>query len=175
MVDLKKLGRRLWQWLLRPQEDQAKSPYGLTFNRLRIVTGLCGLLLPVLLLVVDHALVEDPPYFRLSLSAYYHSGAARDIFVGVLCLTGACLLAYRISPSSFEKRVAITAGAAAVVVAWFPTTRDATQPQQTQTPLQRVVGEDLVAQVHAVGAFVFIGCLSLTSVFFWYRETHQAA
>jgi MFS family permease len=127
---------------------------------IRLLVGVLGLALPAALLLGDKYVLAGSPGARGSMSAYYHSGM-RDVFVGTLCIIGMFLITYMIFHYNWENVFTIGAGAAAVVVALFPTFRD--RPDQVLTPLQQKLGEPTVAHVHAGAALAYIGLLALVS------------
>lgn len=88
-----------------------------TYHLLRIGLGAFAFLLPLVLVIGGAA---DP--ILDSLSAYYHydNFRVRDFFVGILWAIGAFLFFYR-GYTVEEHRLLNIAGAAAVVVALFPT------------------------------------------------------
>ena len=90
-----------------PRSEHAVFDYRL----LRLVMGLIAFLLP---LIVDLASSEA----LSSISASYHT-EARDLFVGLLFVVGALLMAYR-GHTARENRWANLAAIAAVLVALFP-------------------------------------------------------
>lgn len=143
--------------------------------------GILGFALPTLLFLFDWVLLRSKDLVvRGSLSAYYHSGV-RDLFVGILCITGFMLIAYMLGQRStrMDKREAALstiAGAGALLVALLPTTRPGLLdgmprcgPHTSPAPegctlLQQLLGEDLVAKAHFVSAGTFIGFLALICV-----------
>lgn len=88
-----------------------------TYVALRVAIAGVGLVLPVLLWA-GGALFDGEP-LRESMSAYYHSPAMRDSFVGALVAVGALLIAYR-GFSTAENRALDLAGALAVGIALVP-------------------------------------------------------
>lgn len=90
-----------------PRSEQAVFDYRL----LRLAMGLIAFLLP---LIVDLASSKA----LSSISAAYHT-EARDLFVGLLFVVGALLMAYR-GHTARENRGANLAAVAAVMVALFP-------------------------------------------------------
>lgn len=80
-------------------------------RRLRLFVGLIALLLP---LVVDLVAAEE----LTSISASYHTGA-RDVFVGLLFVIAALMLAYN-GHTFRESAASKTAAAATICIALFP-------------------------------------------------------
>ena len=89
-----------------------------TYFSLRLGMGAIAVLLPIALWLGGWLLDGEP--LRCSMSAYYHSATMRDVFVGALVATGACLWLYK--GFSTEENVALNlAGALAVGIALVPT------------------------------------------------------
>lgn len=151
----------------RPQDLSDRSDprvlYARSYLVIRLVVGVIGICLPILLWVLDALVLRGGPTTRGSLSAYYHSGA-RDLFVGALCITGCLLLTYLAAQrATWDYWLSTVAGAAVLGVALLPTAR----PDNylgPPTPLQARWGEDVVAAIHFSCAGVFI--LSLAALCF---------
>jgi hypothetical protein len=145
--------------------------YIASYLRLRIVVGLLGISLPVVLLLGEFFLLAGSVGARESMSAYYHSGM-RDVFVGSLWTIGFFLLTYGVAAEPWENVLTSVAGVAAVVVAIFPTALPAVcdsvpAPQNPvcgsgPTPLQLALHESTVSFIHVSGAIVFFGILGVT-------------
>ena len=89
-----------------------------TYFSLRLGMGLIAVLLPIALWLGGSLFGDEP--LRCSMSAYYHSVVMRDVFVGALVATGACLYLYK--GFSTKENVALNlAGALAVGIALVPT------------------------------------------------------
>ena len=85
--------------------------------RLRRIVGILGVGMPFFLAIASFV-CSDATTIKDSISAYYHSGL-RDIFVGILCVVGMFLFAYK-GYDAWDDRVSILAGLSAVGVALFP-------------------------------------------------------
>lgn len=102
------------------------EPDDLSSHAERQFIGGLGLVLPVLLwLIAGSRHTEGLPPWELlgSVSAYYYTGAVAA-FVGILVTLGVFLLTYKGYNNEYRRRdrvVAIVAGSAAVLVAFFPT------------------------------------------------------
>jgi hypothetical protein len=142
-----------------------------SFNRLRIVAGVLGFALPLVLIIGDKAFLDTEWTVRGSLSAYYHSGM-RDVFVGILIATGVSLIAYRMASKGDARNGFSTfAGFAAIGVAVFPTgIPKELREKVDETPLQEAIGAGLTSGIHAVCAFALIATLCVMSIIFWRRE-----
>jgi uncharacterized membrane protein len=141
--------------------------YVRSYLLLRTAIGALGLALPVLVVLGDLLLQGAADFPRSSLSAYYHSGV-RDVFVGVLCATALFLFTYKAFERNGDNILSSLAGLAALGVAVLPTTRPSTTA--VLTPLQDLLGEQVVAFMHFTCAVVFIGLLGVLSWFFGRRE-----
>jgi hypothetical protein len=132
----------------------------------RFAIGLLGVLLPPVLAFLEPALFDGLPAPRGSLSAYYYSGL-REFFVGGLWAIGVFLIVYKFLDFSWEGLLSSLAGAAAVLVAVFPTERPGNGV--TLTPFQVKLGEDVVTAIHYGSAIAFIALL-LPIVLFFARD-----
>ena len=147
-----------------PAADTGALMYVRSYLLMRLVIGIVGVLLPVSLLVGDWWFVDGRPTTRGSLSAYYHSGM-RDVLVAALAVIGLFLLTYMALHYNWDNVLSMVAGLAAVGAAMFPT-----DGGEVLTPLQRELGETLVARVHYGCAAVFILSLAAISWRFGTRE-----
>jgi thiol:disulfide interchange protein len=161
--------------LLRPEKtvrprpaDQEGSRYVRSYLIMRLFVGALGVALPLMLVFVDGLAFDGDPFPRDSLSAYYYSGV-RELFVGTLCATAVFLVTYKVAELSLDNTLSTLAGAAALVVALFPTGRDAGD-DIALTPLQDRLGEGVVQTIHFVAAATFIVSLGVITYFFGVRE-----
>jgi hypothetical protein len=149
--------------------DLMEHPLGRRYLRswltTRLVVGLLGLALPVLVIGGD-LLLPGGPSLRNSLSAYYYSGL-RDVFVGVMCVIGVYLLTYKISERDWDNWLSVVAGVSAVVIALFPTLPEAGDPL---SPWQVRLGVTLTGYLHFTAAGVFTVALALVSLRFGHRD-----
>jgi hypothetical protein len=152
-----------------PTSDRYEALYVRAFLAVRALIGLLGVLLPVVLVFADDRVFGENPVPRDSLSRYYYSGV-REWFVGTLAATGAFLVAYKASERSLDNLLSVVAGAAAALIALFPTGRPAANPPLPLTPLQNLLGEPAVKVVHFAASGVFIVSLGVLSVTFGIRE-----
>jgi hypothetical protein len=155
---------------MRLAPDVAVSPrpdnepkYVRSYVFTRFAIGSLGILLPPLLVLLEPALFEGLPAPRGSLSAYYYSGV-RELFVGGLWAIGVFLVVYKFLDFSWESLLSSLAGAAAVLVAVFPTERPG--DGVTLTPFQVKLGEGLVTAIHYGAAVAFIALLVPIVLFF---------
>lgn len=148
--------------------------YARSYLLVRTAVGVVGMALPTLLFLSDWFFLKGSPAVRDSLSAYYHTGAG-DLFVGGLCVVGCLLITYMATQKrSWDYVLSTVAGLAVLGVALLPTwlpdhgqrvlCGDGTGEPLACTPLQRSLGEQLVATVHFASAGVFI--LSLAALCF---------
>ncbi len=170
----------------RPEDLTRRADAAVLYVRsyllIRTLVGLLGVLLPTVLFVVDWLFLRGDATVRGSLSAYYHS-PARDLFVGVLCVTAVLLLTYLAGQTStWDFWLSSTAGVSALGVALLPTQRPNLGESATRcgpggqpdpagcTPLQSAVGETAVATVHFTFAATFILALAALCFVFAERE-----
>lgn len=147
--------------------DPDTSRYVRSYLIMRAVVGALAVALPFLLVLGDGLAFDGDPFPRTSLSSYYYSGV-RELFVGTLSATAIFLVTYKVATRSLDNTLSLLAGAAALVVALFPT---GLPPDVTElTPLQDLFGEPSVEVVHYVAAAIFIGSLAPISFFFGVRE-----
>ncbi len=101
------------------------EPDDLSSHRYRLLIGVLGLMLPILLWVIaGWRPTEGSQRWELlnSVSAYYYTGAV-VVFVGILVALGVFLVTYRGYDNEYnrlDRIVAIVAGVAAIGVAFFP-------------------------------------------------------
>jgi hypothetical protein len=150
-----------------PSDTSTDILYLRSFHAMRVVIGVLGVALPLVLLLGDALFLRSPLWPRGSISAYYHS-AMRDEFVGMLIAIGFFLLCYHVSDRRLENWLSSLAGLAAALVAVFPTTLPPTGG--VLTDLQRQLGEQRVAVIHGVSAVGLFSILALTSYLFGRRE-----
>ena len=137
--------------------------YVKSFLLLRMLIGIVGIALPVVL-VVGQWMVFDDEHLGTSVSGYYHTGV-RDIFVGSLCAIGVFLLTYMAFHYVWDNVFSTVAGLAALGVALFPT-----GGPDPLTPLQDKLGESTVSRIHVACAIAFLVSLAVISFLFGRRE-----
>lgn len=168
------------QQILKPVTETSARPaptdqsYTLvrSYLQLRVLIGLTGMMLPVVLLGGDRLLLEADYSVRGSLSAYYHSGM-RDFFVATLAVSGIFLVSYKISQVNLDNTLSILAGIAAFGVALLPTDF----PEGVSgvpTPIQEQLGQTFTSTLHFGCAAVFIVCLGIMTFFFGKREGRRS-
>ncbi len=155
----------------RPDGGDA-SRYVRSYLIMRVFVGALGVALPFLLVLGDALLFDGDPFPRDSLSAYYYSGM-REVFVGTLSATAVFLVTYKVADRTLDNTLSTLAGAAALVVALFPTGRPGGAGELT--PLQDRLGETAVATIHFTAAAVFIVSLAVMSYYFGKREGARPA
>ncbi|HEX6499852.1 MAG TPA: hypothetical protein VF054_12585, partial [Micromonosporaceae bacterium] len=143
--------------------DRDRVLYLRSFLLMRMVIGLLGVAVPVMLVLGDRLLFGGEP-LRGSLSAYYHTGM-HDVFVGSLSTIGFFLITYMLFHYNWDNVLSIVAGLAIIGVALFPTGGNS-----PLTPLQVRIGEHTVSTVHQVCAVIFILSLAIISFLFGHRE-----
>jgi hypothetical protein len=152
----------------RPTDRQSiEARYVRSYLWLRVFVGVLGVALPFLLVFVDKIAFHGSPFPRGSLSAYYYSGM-REVFVGALSAIGVFLIAYKVAERNLDNTLSFVAGFSAIVIPLFPTAR--TSQLIPLTPLQDLLGESVVKEVHFVASAVFLVSLTVMSFFFGKRE-----
>lgn len=151
-------------------DDPWKSRYLKSYLVLRLLIGALGLALPILVWLGSALLPSGQWGLRGSLSSYYYS-AMRDEFTCSLWVTGFFLITYKAFEGTIENVFSTVAGAAAVLVAFFPTGRPS--KSLTMTPLQLGLGETAVKTVHFVSAGIFIVLLAAISYMFGSSERRR--
>ena len=154
---------------IQPRPTASEGPrlmYLRSYLFMRVMAGVIGISLPIVLVLVDRVLFSGDPAPRSSLSAYYYSGV-RELFVGALCAAAMFLVTYKVVELNLDNTVTVVAGVAALTIALFPTEA----PNGIAlTPLQDLLGETAVSAVHYVAAAAFILALAAMSYFFGLRE-----
>jgi hypothetical protein len=147
------------------RSDSAR--YVRSLLRMRLVIGILGVALPVLLVFIDWFAFEGDPVPRGSLSAYYYSGM-REVFVATLAATGIFLISYRVA-DRISNTLTNIAGGLAICIALFPTGRPSDNIPPL-TPLQDLLTEQWVTRIHYGASAFFIGFLGVMSLFFGIQE-----
>jgi hypothetical protein len=159
------------------EEGYEKSYFGM-----RLVIGVIGLLLPVLLVVVDWLLLDQPASVRGSMSAYYHS-PARDLFVGGLSACGVTLVSYMFWKWwTWDFLISLVGGLAVLGIAAFPTARPRPDGSTDLTcsyvhegvppcsAIQQGWGEQGVRTVHVWVTVFVVASFALLCLLFALRE-----
>jgi hypothetical protein len=148
-----------------------------SYSTLRWAMALLGLILPPLLVfggIAQLWWLEHPLPAQTSLSAYYHAGADcltssgvyRNLFVGVLCAIGACLVIYS-GFSKMEDWLLNIAGALLVLVALFPTSWSAWDLVQVCPDFKPFVASKLFGlpiAIHYAVAILFFVAITAVNV-----------
>jgi hypothetical protein len=138
-----------------------RTPYVTAWLIHRLVIGIMGIGMPIVLILGEHALfsgdVLDFP--RASLSAYYYSGLS-VIFTGTLFATGTFLITFKITHPTVENLASLAAGLAAFGVALFPT---GPERGETASIVGRLIGVHTCQVIHSMCAVVFVGGLAVVS------------
>ena len=156
------------------REELLSSPGGALYLRSwlanRLVVGLLGVLMPLVLILGEKLFFSGIAFPRASLSAYYFSGLG-GVFVGTLCVTGVFLITYMCFHRNPDNRISTAAGVFALLVALVPTWPD---PGEAPTALQLKLGKGLDQGVHSFSAFAFIALLAWISWRFADREGERS-
>jgi hypothetical protein len=158
--------------------------YARSYLQIRLLIGLTGFLLPLLLVALDWLFMTEGRQIQGSMSAYYHT-PARDLFVAGLCVVGVLLLTYLTAQLwTWDFILSSLAGVSVLVVAFCPTWRPGLSEgsprcgESTSTPpgctaLQQRFGELQVATVHSIAAVTFVVLLAALSLVFAARAKHD--
>lgn len=158
--------------------------YARSYLQIRLLIGLTGFLLPLLLVVCDWWLMTEGRQIQGSMSAYYHT-PARDLFVAGLCVVGVLLLTYLTAQMwTWDFILSSLAGVSVLVVAFFPTWRPGSSPEGARcgqstlaapgcTALQHRFGEQQVATIHAIAAVTFVVLLAALALVFAARAKSE--
>jgi hypothetical protein len=158
--------------------------YARSYLQIRMLIGLTGFLLPLLLVVIDWLFMTEGRHIQASMSAYYHT-PAHDLFVAGLCVVGVLLLTYLTAQLwTWDFILSSLAGVSVLVVAFFPTWRPGLSPDSARcggstlsppgcTALQQRFGEQQIATVHAIAAVTFVVLLAALSLVFAARARYD--
>jgi hypothetical protein len=184
VTDQRVQGTRRWLTGVDRSSAPTSTPerkYVLSYVLLRIIVGVVGLLLPLVLILGDAAVLDAPFSARDSLSAYYHS-PMRDFFVGTLCVIGILLVTYMLADWRKAEFWASTIGGICLLgVAGCPTERSNLPPGAPYcehldplpngcTELEHRYGEVFIGHVHLGFAAVALASLGFIALIFALRE-----
>lgn len=171
------LGERRWSSTV----DRSVAPtdrergYIRSYIWLRIVVGVIGLLLPLILFIGEGTILDASVRARDSLSSYYHS-PMRDWFVASLTVISVLLITYMLGTWNREFWISTVAGVALLLVAFFPTERPHLAPAQPRcesspkpvdcTDLEHRLGEVTTGNIHLICAAIALGSLAVIA-FLW--------
>ena len=127
----------------------------ISYLTLRKLIGLLGFTFPFVLILGGFITKQE---IQSSISYYYHT-PMRDVFVAVLCIVAAFLLAYK----GYEKKDAIAgniAGISAIGVAMIPTT-----VENNPTAMQELLGN-----IHLVFAFSYFLTIAYFCLFLFTKS-----
>jgi hypothetical protein len=128
------------------------SALAAAYSFLQKIVGVIAVSLPFVLIIGNRLLTGDE--LESSISAYYHTPMG-GVFVGALCALAVFFLSYNYKPLpgfSRDNILSTIAAVAALGVAWFPTTSDASPSTQS---------EQVVGRVHLTFAFVLFAMLAV--------------
>lgn len=148
--------------MAKPKEENLAFDY----RQIRMMIGLIAFFLPWVVVLIAF---KVPP----SISASYHT-LARDVFVGLLFVIGALLLAYK-GHNRQEEWVSTIGGVAAWVAALFPTKCDAANfPQACNVePVPSMCGAcgvGLNSDIHYLAAFILFSTVVYFCLFAFRRS-----
>jgi len=137
------------------------STLAAAYTHLQQIVGVIALLLPFVLIIGNRLLSGDE--LESSISAYYHTPMG-DVFVGALCALAVFFLSYNYKPLpgfNLDNKLSTLATVAALGVAFFPTTSDASVATQS---------EQVVGRVHLTFAGLLFTLLAVFALFLFPRS-----
>jgi hypothetical protein len=150
--------------LPKAQELAGDSALAVAYTHLQRIVGVMAILLPFVLFVGNWALTGNE--LESSISAYYHTPMG-SVFVGVLWALGVFFLSYNYRPLpgfNLDNKLSTLATVAAVCVAVFPTTSDASVATRA---------EKNIGIVHMVSAGVLFTLLAIFALFLFPRSSGE--
>lgn len=159
----------------RVNKDLPLDSIARSYFLMRLIIGILGVALPILLIVGDAVLLRtnfSDILARGSLSAYYHS-SMRDVFVIIMAMTGLLLFTYKSTERTHENIYSYIAGFAALIVALIPT-HIPDDGSATLTGVQHFLTEQRAAIIHYVAAATFVTFLGFICSGFSARERKAA-
>jgi hypothetical protein len=148
--------------LPKAQELAAESALAAAYTHLQQIVGVMAILLPFVLFGGNWALTGNE--LESSISAYYHTPMG-SVFVGVLWALGVFFLSYNYRPLpgfNLDNKLSTLASIAAVCVAVFPTTSDASVASRS---------EQNIGIVHMISAGVLFTLLAIFALFLFPRSS----
>jgi VIT1/CCC1 family predicted Fe2+/Mn2+ transporter len=146
----------------KAQELAGDSALAVAYTHLQRIVGVMAILLPFVLFSGNWALTGNE--LESSISAYYHTPVGR-VFVGVLWALGVFFLSYNFRPLpgfNLDNKLSTLASIAAVCVAVFPTTSDASVATRA---------EKNIGIVHMVSAGLLFTLLAIFALFLFPRSS----
>jgi hypothetical protein len=144
------------------QDLAGESALAAAYTLLQKIVGVIAVLLPFVLVIGNKALTGDE--LESSISAYYHTPMG-SVFVGVLWALAVFFSSYNYKPLpgfNVDNKLSWVAGVAAVGVAVFPTTSDASPASQS---------EQVVGRVHLTFAGLLFALLAVFALFLFPRSS----
>ena len=148
--------------LPRAQELAGESARAAAYTHLQRIVGVMAILLPFVLFFGNWALTGNE--LESSISAYYHTPMG-SVFVGVLWALAVFFLSYNYRPLpgfNLDNKLGTLASVAAVCVAVFPTTSDASVASRA---------EKNIGIVHMVSAGLLFTLLAIFALYLFPRSS----
>jgi len=143
------------------QELAGDSALAAAYTHLQQIVGVIAVALPFVLIIGNRALTGDE--LETSISAYYHTPMG-GVFVGALAALGVFFLSYNYKPLpgfNLDNKLSTLATVAALGVAFFPTTSDASVATQS---------EQVVGRVHLIFAGLLFTLLAVFALVLFPRS-----
>jgi hypothetical protein len=143
------------------QELAGDSALAAAYTHLQQIVGVIAVTLPFVLIIGNRLLSGDE--LESSISAYYHTRMG-GVFVGALCALAVFFLSYNYKPLpgfNLDNKLSTLAAIAALGVAFFPTTSDASATTQS---------DQVVGRVHLTFAGLLFALLAVFALFLFPRS-----
>ena len=150
--------------LRKAQELAGDSALAAAYTHLQQIVGVLAIALPFVLFIGNWALTGNE--LESSISAYYHTPMG-SVFVGVLWALGVFFLSYNYKPLpgfNLDNKLSTLATVAAVCVAVFPTTSEASVASRS---------EQNIGIVHIISAGVLFTLLAIFALFLFPRTSGE--
>jgi len=148
----------------KAQKLAGDSALAVAYTHLQRIVGVMAVALPFVLFFGNWALTGNE--FESSISAYYHTPMG-SVFVGVLWALGVFFLSYNYRPLpgfNLDNKLSTLASVAAVCVAVFPTTSDASVSTRS---------EQNIGIVHMISAGVLFTLLAVFALFLFPKSSGE--
>ena len=132
----------------------------ISYLGLRRIIGIIGICHPIVLYFGGVWVFSTG--LQTSMSSYYYTGM-RDVFVGLIFVSGFFLLCYH-GYDKHDRIVSLIAGFCALLVALFPTS-----PPQNPTHFEKIIGG-----IHIGSAFIFLSALAWFCLILFTRGSPEA-
>ncbi len=144
---------------------KSQNSLAVSYLALRKFIGICGIVLPIILIVLPAARPTKFHGFEPSISDYYYTYKG-DIFTMVLCILGAFLFTYH-GYNKMERLITFFAGLCALLVAFVPTAYMGINPAFSVHEIPAPISAYLGGKVHLTCAAIFFVLISILSLVYF--------